>query len=136
MILFRPVGLKELERIAAADWRAFPPRFSWQPIFYPVLNFPYAEQIAEGWNTKDENSGFCGFVTTFEVEEAFAARYDVQVVGSARVHQELWVPAEELEAFNQHLVGPIRVVAAYYGERFTGEIDGPSGLPRSALRSP
>ena len=133
--LFRPVGLKELERIAAADWRAFPPRFVWQPIFYPVLNFPYAEQIAEQWNTKDENSGFCGFVTTFEVDDAFAARYDVQVVGSARVHRELWVPAEELDAFNRHLVGAIRVVASYYGPRFDRPLDRPTGLPLSVTAS-
>jgi len=28
-------------------------------------------------------------------------------------HQELWVPAEELESFNRGIVGPIEVVAIY-----------------------
>lgn len=37
MTLYRPVGLAELELIAAAGWRAYPPRLAWQPIFYPVL---------------------------------------------------------------------------------------------------
>jgi len=44
--LYRPVGIKELELIERLDWKAFPPRLDWQPIFYPVLNQPYAEQIA------------------------------------------------------------------------------------------
>lgn len=40
--LFRPVGQKELELIRASGMREFPPRLSWQPIFYPVLNEEYA----------------------------------------------------------------------------------------------
>lgn len=39
MKLYRPVGLRELELIAKADFKAFPPRLPEQPIFYPVLNF-------------------------------------------------------------------------------------------------
>ncbi|HYL99863.1 MAG TPA: ADP-ribosylation/crystallin J1, partial [Blastocatellia bacterium] len=44
MILFRPVGAKELQLIADSGFREFPPRLDHQPIFYPVLNFEYAEQ--------------------------------------------------------------------------------------------
>jgi hypothetical protein len=32
------------------------------------------------------------------------------------VHEELWVPAEELAEFNRRIVGRIEVVAAYFGE--------------------
>lgn len=136
MTLFRPVGLKELELIAESGWRAFPPRLEWQPIFYPVLNFAYAEQIARDWNTTDDNSSHSGFVTQFDVDDAFVSRYDVQIVGSAKVHQELWVPTEELAAFNDHLLAPIDVVAAYYGERFSGERDPHSDLPTSLVSFP
>ena len=117
MILYRPVGTKELVLIAASDFTAFPPRLPVQPIFYPVLNFAYAEQIARDWNTKDAASGFAGFVTKFELEPVYASRYEVQIVG-AKQHQELWIPAEELATFNHHLIGRIQVVAAYYGEAF------------------
>jgi hypothetical protein len=41
-VLFRPVGQKELDLIAATGWMAFPPRLDWQPIFYLVLNEEYA----------------------------------------------------------------------------------------------
>jgi hypothetical protein len=42
MILFRPVGPKELELIASSGYTAFPPRLPEQPIFYPfsILNMP------------------------------------------------------------------------------------------------
>ncbi len=128
MILYRPVGAKELELIALADYGAFPPRLPEQPIFYPVLNLKYAEQIARDWNT--ESNSFAGFVTKFEVEDDYVSKFEVHVVGS-RIHQELWVPAEELEEFNSHIVGKISIEAAYYGEKFDGEIDPETNLPTS-----
>jgi hypothetical protein len=38
----------------------------------------------------------------------------VRVVG-ASIHQELWVPAEDLEEFNRNIVGLIEVVAEFTG---------------------
>ena len=107
--LWRPVGPKELALIEASGWRAFPPRLVDQPIFYPVLNEAYAAQIARDWNVRWSGAGF---VTRFEVDADFVARYPRQVVGG-REHEELWVPAEELEEFNRHIVGPIEVVAEF-----------------------
>jgi len=107
--LFRPVGPKELELIAASGWREFPPRLPEQPIFYPVLNEDYAIQIARDWNVPDSGAGF---VTRFAVNAAFVGRYPVKTVGAA-VHQELWVPAEELAEFNRNIVGLIEVIAEF-----------------------
>lgn len=50
-----------------------------------------------------------GFVTRFEVESEFLSRYPVQQAGG-RAILELWVPAEELDDFNAHIVGRIQVV--------------------------
>ena len=114
--LYRPVGPKELALIRERSYRAFPPRLPEQPIFYPVLNEPYAAQIARDWNSKSAQNGNLGFVTRFEVLASFLARCAVETVGS-RQHQELWVPAEELDAFNANIVGRIQVIAAYqHGE--------------------
>jgi hypothetical protein len=110
--LFRPVGQKELDLIRESGFHAFPPRLSHQPIFYPVLNEEYAVQIARDWNTRDEASGLVGYVTRFQIPARYAQRYPVQTVGGAE-HQELWVPAEELEAFNQQIVGPIEVIGEF-----------------------
>lgn len=111
-ILFRPVGQAELDLISGSGFRAFPPRLPIQPIFYPVLNQGYAEQIARDWNTRDAASGNVGYVTRFAVRSSFLARYPVQTVGASR-HQELWIPAEELEEMNANIVGEIEVVARF-----------------------
>ena len=110
--LFRPIGQRELELIAANGFRAFPPRLPSQPIFYPVLDEQYAIQIARDWNTRDEASGFVGYVTRFEVDADFVARYEIQTVGSSR-HRELWVPAAEQPELNERIVGRIEIIARY-----------------------
>ncbi len=126
--LFRPVGAHELKLIAETGYRAFPPRLVDQPIFYPVMNFEYAEQIARDWNTK--RNSFAGFVTKFDADAAYLQQFPVQVVGG-RQHQELWVPAEKLDEFNRHIIGQIEIVASFYGEQFTGEIDPETKLPKA-----
>jgi hypothetical protein len=115
--------------IAQSSFTVFPPRLEIPPIFYPVLNFEYAAQIARGWNTKDPVSGFIGFVTEFEVEDEYVSKFEVQVVGSVRVHQELWVPAGELAEFNSHIVGSIKVTASFAGPNYQGSINPQTHLP-------
>ena len=107
--IYRPVGPEELELIRLSDWKAFPPRLPEQPIFYPVTNEAYAIQIARDWNVRDSGSGF---VTEFAVNRDFLARYEIQQVGG-QIHKELWVPAEELDEFNRHIIGPIKVTQTF-----------------------
>lgn len=52
------------------------------------------------------------YVTRFGVSADFLARYEVKTVGGFE-HQEYWIPAEDLEEFNRHIVGRIEVVAEY-----------------------
>lgn len=111
MILYRPVGTKELELIEESGYKKFPPRLPDQPIFYPVLNEEYASEIAGKWNVK-YNEDHKGYVTGFEVDDEFCKRYEVHVVGAAH-HAELWVPAEELDEFNGHIIGRIRVIKEF-----------------------
>lgn len=109
MVLYRPVGQAEYDLIAQSDFTRFPPRLPEQPIFYPVLNHKYAHEIAQKWNTRYADSGYKGYVTRFQVEDTFVTRYPVQTVG-AGYHQELWIPAEELEEFNRHILGKIEII--------------------------
>jgi len=113
LTLFRPVGPEELALIAASSYREFPPRLPDQPIFYPVLNEEYARQIARDWNVPASGTGY---VTRFRVATAFVAKYPVQTVGGS-IHQELWIPAEELPQFNQNIVGVIEVIAEFGAEK-------------------
>lgn len=107
--LWRPVGPAELDALRATDMRAWPARLPDQPIFYPVLNEAYARQIAEEWNVAASGSGY---VARFVLPTSFARRYPTRQAGGAD-KLELWVPAEELEELNRHLVAPIEVVSAY-----------------------
>lgn len=110
--LYRPVGPQELALIEGSGWSAFPPRLPHQPIFYPVTNEDYAIQIARDWNVKESGSGF---VTRFEVDAEYAARFPRKIVGS-RIHEELWVPADELAEFNTRIIGKITVTQAFPAE--------------------
>src|SRR5689334_17471899 len=114
--LYRPVGQAELELIQASGYQAFPPRLSFQPIFYPVLTEDYATRIAREWNTKDAASGYVGYVTRFQVDADYLGRYPVQCAGSSDL-MEYWIPAGELAEFNQHILGEIEVIAQYQGEQ-------------------
>jgi hypothetical protein len=108
-IFYRPVGPGELELIAASGYREFPPRLPEQPIFYPVLTEDYARQIARDWNV---SSSGVGYVTRFALRKGFAERYPPRQVGAA-LHQELWIPAEELGEMNRNIVGLIEVIAEF-----------------------
>ena len=109
MRLYRPVGQAEYDLIAQSGFTAYPPRLPEQPIFYPVLNERYAREIAEKWNKRYADSQYTGFVTTFEIDDAYISQFPVQTVGTS-YHQELWIPAEELENFNRHIIGTIAIL--------------------------
>ena len=78
------------------------------------MNEEYATQIARDWNAT-MNADKAGFVTRFEVDKAFLDKYERQVVGGTE-HEEYWIPAEDLAEFNSNIVGPIEVIAEFYGD--------------------
>jgi tetratricopeptide (TPR) repeat protein len=125
MILYRPVGLQELALIYDSGMQAFPARLPQQPIFYPVLDIEYARQTASSWNAK--NGQLAGYVTQFRVEDEYADRFETHMVGKSQ-HEELWIPAEDMEEFNRHIQGHIKVVEAHFGDAFEGFIPEAYGL--------
>jgi hypothetical protein len=107
--LWRPTGPEELELVKAGGSLRWPPRLPDQPIFYPVLNEDYATRIARDWNV---TASGVGFVTRFSVRKSFLDRYEVHQVGGQTI-LEYWIPTEELEEFNDNIVGRIEVVARF-----------------------
>jgi hypothetical protein len=107
--LWRPTGPEELALVEAGGWRGWPARLPDQPIFYPVLNEEYATRIARDWNVKVSG---VGYVTRFQVEKPYLDRWDVHQAGGQTI-LEYWIPAEDLDEFNRHIVGLIAVVAEY-----------------------
>ena len=66
---------------------------------------------AAGWNAAC-NDDHRGYVTRFELDDAYARQFEVHTVGAAR-HRELWVPTEELDTFNRHICGKIEVIHTF-----------------------
>jgi hypothetical protein len=71
------------------------------------LNEEYATMIARDWNVKHSGAGY---VTRFEVRRDFLDRYEVHQVGGQTI-LEYWIPAEDLDALNENIVGRINVAA-------------------------
>jgi hypothetical protein len=111
-ILYRPVGQEELNLIQSSGYREFPPRLPHQPIFYPVFNEEYGMQIARDWNTKSGSRR--GFVTRLQISSEFLRRYEIKTVGSS-IHQEYWIPAEDLQEFNRNIIGLIEIISEFQG---------------------
>jgi hypothetical protein len=131
-----------LALVRESGFRRWPPRLPEQPIFYPVCNEEYAIQIARDWNAPHSGAGY---VTRFEVRRAFMERYPVQTVGSG-THKEWWIPAADLNALNQNIVGLIEVIhefkkksepaaGAKAGRALLFQVDAPVARPGSAHRS-
>jgi len=110
--LYRPFGQAELDLIRASGFREFPPRLPEQPFFYPVLTEEYATKIARDWNTRDQHSGNVGFVLRFQMKDVFLEKHRVHQVGDS-THREYWIPAADLPALNQNIVGVIEVLSEF-----------------------
>jgi hypothetical protein len=124
IILWRPTGPEEMALLRASNFKRWPPRLPGQAIFYPVLNEDYANKIALEWNVPA--SGIA-YVTRFTVRKVFLDRYEVRQVGGATI-LEYWIPAEDLEAFNDNIVGEIELTHHYdkSGKRISGDRAGQS----------
>ena len=109
MTLFRPVNQAELDLIIQCDWKAFPPRLVGQPIFYPVLNEAYAEQITVEWNVPTYG---VGHVLKFDVKDSFLKKYKIEKVGLNH-HLEYWIPSEDLEEMNNNIIGKIELINSF-----------------------
>lgn len=103
--MYRPCGQAELDLVVESGFKKWPPRLPEQPIFYPVTNEAYAREVNK-WNVSQFGKGY---ITMFKVKEAFASRYETQMVGGSN-HTEWWIPAEDLEELNRNIVGLIEII--------------------------
>lgn len=110
--LYRAIGPGQLRCIIQTGWRKFPPRWSSQRYFYPMIHPEFAHQIASQWHV--QNSGV-GYVVRFRVEKGFLEPYPVYVVGGPE-HKEYRIAADELDEMNDHMVGNIELIAVYHSQ--------------------
>ena len=120
MELYRPLSSEEYREVEARSFRAFPPRSEGQPLFTALLSEEGASQIARHMRIAKaaENTVY---VVSFLVEDAYIRQFPVQQ-SSERNRRALWIPADEVDILNQHLIGNIRVLASYQIDRSEGEV--------------
>jgi hypothetical protein len=109
VVLWRPAGPEEIALVRDSGSMRWPPRLAEQPIFYPVLNEDYATRIARNWNVKASG---VGYVMRFSVRRSYLDQFDVHQVGGETI-LEYWIPAEQVEEFDDNIVGTIDKVARF-----------------------
>ena len=110
MVLYRPIAGSEYNEVLARDFRSFPPRAEEQPLFTALLSEERASRIARRLRVEPPSDNR-SYVVSFLVDDAYIRQFPVQ--GSTELDGALWIPAEEMEILNQHLIGDIRVLSSY-----------------------
>ncbi len=105
--VFHPVRADELPLIEQSDWRRFSPRLPDQPVFTLALTWDHARRIADAGSRRRS-------VIRCSVRTTFLNRYQVETTGGI-ANQEYRIPADDLDAFNAALDGPIEVVDSFGG---------------------
>jgi hypothetical protein len=112
-VLYCAVGKREYELIETSGFRRFP-RLPKQPYFYPVTSEESATLIARDWNMKDAASGRTGYVLRFRIRSEFLGKYHARTFGST-THRAYWIPAADLEEFNDAIDGVLEPIAFFRG---------------------
>jgi len=120
MELFRPVCSEEYQRIEALNFQGFPECGEMQPLFTALLSEIGAKQIARHLKT-ERRSDSVVYVVRFFVDDAYMHQYPIQC-DHASEQRAVWIPAEDIEILNQHLIGSIQVIASYQVDRYNGDI--------------
>lgn len=108
LVLWRAVGQAELNLVAASGWRAWPPAAPGRAGFRAVLDRRLAARVSRERIVPAEGAGF---VARFEVERSFIQRYPAGRDGEPGY----LIPARDVTALNDHLVGVITEEADHRG---------------------
>ena len=119
MELYRPLNAEEYHEVEALQFQGFPPRTEEQPLFTALLSEEGASQIARHMRIAKQKENIV-YVVSFLVDDAYIRQFPVQH-SDERNRRALWIPADEMEILNQHLIGSIRVLASYEIDRSDGE---------------
>lgn len=120
MELYRPLSAEEYSQIAERQFTGFPPCRDGQQLFTLLLSQQGAEAIARRMRIAKQSEPVV-YVVSVNAEDAFIRQYPVQ-------HKEdpdrraVWIPADEVDILNQHLVGKIRLIEQFNVDHADGDI--------------
>ncbi len=97
--LYKPVGERELTMIERSGWTRFPPRIARRPVFYTDMTEDNA-----GNNAVQE----AAYIIKFHVRKEYLKKYAI-THNHTSDHDELRVPTDALEDFNNNIIGLIEV---------------------------
>ncbi|MBR3268523.1 MAG: hypothetical protein IKI58_07335 [Oscillospiraceae bacterium] len=119
MELYRPLCAEEFHEVESLRFQGFPPRSDDQPLFTALLSQEGASQIARRMRIAKQTEPTV-YVVSFLVDDAYIRQFPIQH-NEDRERRALWIPAEEIDILNQHLIGGIRVLASYEIDRSNGD---------------
>ena len=96
----------------ASGWRHFSPESYQQKIFYPKLHRGFAEALARQCYA---NRDVAGYVVSFKLPGDFLNNYCRQTIAYEE-QLEYRIPIADLQQLNQHIIGRIEIVSAFYSE--------------------
>ena len=111
MELYRPLSAEEYNAVAEKGFRGFPPRSAEQPLFAALLSQTGAKKIARHMRI-EKQAEHTAYVVSFLVDDAYIRQFPVQQDDEPDF-RALWIPAEDVEILNQHLIGKIRIIERY-----------------------
>lgn len=120
MELYRPLSAEEYRAVEEKGFTGFPPRSEEQPLFTALLSEEGATQIARHMRIAKTAENLI-YVVSFLVDDAYIRQFPVQHANE-RNRRALWIPADEVDILNQHLIGKIRLIASYQIDRSDGEV--------------
>ena len=120
MELYRPLSAEEYRAVEENGFTGFPPRSEEQPLFTALLSEEGATQIARHMRIAKTAENLI-YVVSFLVDDAYIRQFPVQHANE-RNRRALWIPADEVDILNQHLIGKIRLIASYQIDRSDGEV--------------
>ena len=120
MELYRPLSAEEYRAVEEKGFTGFPPRSEEQPLFTALLSEEGATQIARHMRISKTAENLI-YVVSFLVDDAYIRQFPVQHANE-RNRRALWIPADEVDILNQHLIGKIRLIASYQIDRSDGEV--------------
>lgn len=114
------MNAEEYQELEARRFHGFPPRSDGQQIFTALLSEEGASQIARHMRIAKQTDNTV-YVVSFLVDDAYIRQFPVQHAHE-RNRRALWIPADEVDILNQHLIGDIRVLATYQIDRADGQV--------------
>lgn len=121
MELYRPISAEEYAAIEKLEFKGFPRRSAGQPLFSALLSQEGAVQIARRMRVDKPNGSDMAYVVGFLVEDAYIRQFPVQHANEPE-RRALWIPAEEIDILNQHLIGKIRLLDSFEVDRSVGDV--------------